>query len=179
MQFDYALKTKLPIDLVYKTLRDDLYKLVRYMPDVRSISLIDRTETEDKIITLNKWEGRNILPATLSEFIKLENIAWIDRGEWSKTGYLCTWNYDPFIFQERINARGQDIFTTDGTQTTITFTGEIYLNFDQYPFVVVVPAMIRKKIVDEFTNIILSLIQSNFKALIKGLEQYAEENKLA
>jgi hypothetical protein len=31
---------------------------------------------------------------------------------------------------------------------------------------------------DEFLNVVLSLIQSNFIALIKGLEKYVKENSL-
>ncbi len=178
MLFDYSLQTKLPINLVYQTLRDNLYRLAPYLPDVKKITLLDRKETNNDIVTVNKWEANNILPASLSEFIKLDNIAWTDRGSWSKSRYVCTWSYEPFIFQEHINARGQDIYTTDGTNTTIRLTGEMFMNFDLYPFVIVVPSIMREKIVNQFMKLTLSLLQSNFTALIKGLEQYVRENNL-
>jgi hypothetical protein len=179
MHFEYSLKTEIPIDIVYQTLRDDLYNLAQYMPDVNKIELLERKETEDKVYTLNKWYGKNILPFAIDQFIKLGSIiAWLDRGEWSKNEYLCNWSYEPYIFKSHINVQGKDIYSTDGKYTTITFTGDIYINFEQYPFVIVVPTIMRKKLVDEFFNIFLSLIKSNFIALIKGLEEYVKKNKI-
>ena len=178
MHFEYSLKTELPINIVYETLRDNLCKLAKYLPDVAGIELVEKKETEDRVYTVNKWQSKNILPPSISQFIKLDGVAWLDRGEWSKSEYVCTWSYEPFIFQGQFNARGQDSYSTDGRYTTIMLSGDLAINLEQYPFVIVVPTIMRKKIVDEFLNILLSLIKSNFTALIKGLEQYARENEL-
>ncbi len=178
VHFEYSLKTEIPINVVYETLRDNLYKLAKYLPDVTSIELVERKEAEDRVYTVNKWQSKNILPPSISQFIKLDGVAWLDRGEWSKSEYVCTWSYEPFIFQGQFNAHGQDSYSTDGRYTTIKFNGDLQINLEQYPFVIVVPTIMRKKIVDEFLNIILSLIKSNFTALIKGLEQYTRENKI-
>ncbi len=178
MHFEYSLKTEIPLNIVYQTFRDNLYKLAPYLPDISNIELLERKETEDRVFTVNKWSGKNILPAALSQFIKLEGIAWLDKGEWSKSEYVCNWSYEPYVFQGQINAHGQDIYSTDGEYTTIRFVGDIYINLEQYPFVIVVPTIMRKKLVDEFLNVILSRIQSNFIALVKGLEAYIQENNI-
>lgn len=172
MHFEYSLKTKLPIDIVYQTLRDNLCDLTPYLPNVKKIELLERKETEDRVYILNKWYGGDILPHSISQFIKLGEIAWLDRGEWSKNEYVCNWSYEPYIFQNQINAHGRNIYSTDGEYTTIKFTGDIYINLEQYPFVIVVPTIIRGKIIDEFLNVVLSLIKPNFISLIKGLEEY-------
>lgn len=178
MHFEYSLKTEVPIEIVYQTLRDNLYKLAPYLPDIAKIELLDRKETEDKVYTLNKWQGKNILPAVISQFIRLDGIAWLDKGQWSKSEYVCEWSYEPYIFQNNINARGKDIYSTDGKYTTIKLIGDINVNLEQYPFMIVVPTVMREKIVDEFLNVVLALIKPNFIGLIKGLEEYVKEKKV-
>ena len=172
MHFEHSLKTQLPIDLVYKTLRDELPNLTKYMPNIDRVELIERRESENDVYTIYKWYAKNILQSFLAQFIKLNDIAWLDKGRWSKNGYVCDWTYEPFILQGHVNAKGQTICANDGMFTSITYKGDVYVNLDQYPFIVIVPGMIREKLVEEFLSLVASLIELNFVALIKGLEQY-------
>ena len=159
-------------------LRDNLYRLSTNMPNVNKIELLERKETKDKIYTLNKWYGKNIFPPSIHQFIRLDGIAWLDKAEWSKNEYVCNWSYEPYIFQDHINAHGRNVYSTEGKYTAINLTGDIHINLEQYPFVVLVPAVTREKIIDESIDIILLLIKENFSALIKGLEEYVKENKM-
>lgn len=178
MHFEYALKTKLPIGTVYRVLRDELYKLAKYLPNVENIELLERKEDKDKIYTVNKWYAKNILPSSITQFIKFDIVAWLDYGEWNKIEYICDWSYKPYIFQDYISAKGKTLYSTDGAFTVIRFMGDVYINLDKYPFIIVVPQIMRKKISDEFLNFLSSMIETNFYALVKGLEEYIEHNDL-
>lgn len=176
MYFEYSRKTSLPVDFVYKTLRDDLPKLAPYMPNVSSIEVLERKETPDKISMTNRWLAKNLLPPVVDQFIKTNEMAWLDRAEWPAGRYACSWRYEPFIFNEYINASGENTYTSDGTQTTITYSGDVRINFASYPLL---PHKLRDKVNEEIEKIIQKLIQSNLDALVDGLEKYARENNHA
>ncbi len=169
MHFENSMKIALPTELVYKTLRDDIYKLVIYIPNVEKIELLDRKETDDKVYLTNKWYGKEVLPSFISQFIKTDDIAWMERAEWLNNENKSIWDYEPFIFKEYINAHGENTYSPDGEYTVITFNGDVSINFKDYPFI---PMTFRDIINHELSQYLLMLIKSNFVSLVKGLEEY-------
>ena len=174
--FDYSFKTAVPVDIVYKTVRDDVYKLAAYLPNIVSIKPVERKTVGDKTYIINSYQGKHIFPDFIGNVVKLPDMSWLDRDEWLDNERVCNWRYEPFIFKEYIQITGMDRFTADGTYTTLRVSGEIHVNFLNYPLI---PVKLKDKINDEITGIINRHIFSNFSALIKAIEQYAADNVLS
>ena len=175
MYFEHVVKTPLPLDTVYKTMRDELCNLVVYLPNVSKIETIERKTSGDIVSVSYAWYGKNVLSDTLSQLTKLGDIMWIDRSEWVNSKYICNWNYEPFIFKEFIHAYGTNFYTTSEKDTVIRITGNLAANFEHYPLSSIVPGILRKKMTDEFLQKALSLIQPNFVSVLRGLERYIVE----
>ncbi len=176
MNFEYLLKTALPLDIVYKTLRDKFCNLIVYLPNVDKIEELERKELEDRVYVSYKWYGRNVLPLVVEQFVNLGEIAWLDKAEWINSEYICNWSYEPFIFKKHVNAHGTNFYTTDGKDTLIRLTGSLDVHLGHYPLPSVVPSIIKKVITDEFSKVAIALIKPNFVAVIQGLEKYIEES---
>ncbi len=160
--------------VAYETVRDDLDKLVVYMPNIVNMIILERKNKGDITYITSKWQGKHILPDIIGQVIKVPDMAWLDIAEWYNDTYVCNWTYEPFVFKEYIKVSGKDIYSTDGEYTVITAQGEITVNFLNYPLV---PAALISKINDEISKILFSLVEQNTNTLYRSLEKYVRENK--
>ena len=172
--FYYSFKTVVPVDIAYTTARDGIYSLAAFLPNIVSIEPVERKTVGDRTYIVNKIQGRSIIPDIIDEIIKVSDLAWLDNNEWLDKEYACNWFYEPFVFKEYIRVNGRTDMSTDGTLTTMRVTGDIHVNFLNYPLV---PAGLKDKINDDITKVLRTLIGSNYTALIKGIEQYAVGNR--
>ncbi len=173
--FDFTLMIDVPIDIAYTTARDDIHKLTVYLPNIVHIKPVERKTEGDRTYIVNKFQGRSILPDSIGEIIKVPDVAWLDKGEWLDTEYTCNWRYEPFVFTEYLKVSGTSRMSPDGTRTSLRVTGDIYVNFLNYPLI---PARLKDKINVEITKALKARIHSNFAALIKGIAAYAADTGL-
>lgn len=174
MQFEHSLKIAVPMRTAYETMRDSLDKLAVYLPNIVSITLIERSERSGKTYITSRWQGKHILPDIIGQVIKVADMAWLDRAEWRNDQYVCNWVYEPFVFKEYIDMHGTDTYSADGEQTTVTMRGEVTANFLNYPLL---PEVLRGKLNEEISKILCSRIEPNFVTLYTGLEKYISGNR--
>lgn len=172
MDFEYTLKTDIPIDVVFNALRDDLSKLVEYLPNVKKIEMVERKKTKDRVLLLNKWYGKYQLPVIVNKLLNINEIAWLDKAEWISGEYACIWDFEPLIFKDYVSAHGKNFYTKDGKHTVIKVTGVLDVDFGKHPLV---PFLLKNRINQEVSKISLGLIKPNFVNLLKGLEKYLKE----
>jgi len=174
MYFEHSIKTLLPIDIVYETLKNDLCKLVDYLPNVKKIEVLEKKKAKNKINILNKWYGKYQIPSFISRLLNINEIAWLDRAEWYTDEYLCNWRTEPLIFKKYVDIHGKNTYTSQGKYTIIKITGDINIDLTDHPLV---PSLFSKKVNKEVSKITVALIKPNFTKLIKGLEEYINKKK--
>ena len=63
MRLDVSVDIPFAREQVFKTYRDDLPKLVRYLENVRAITVTSRTEEGPLVKLVNRWRGGGEIPA--------------------------------------------------------------------------------------------------------------------
>ena len=176
MNFEHSVETALPIDTVFNTLRDDLGKLVEYLPNVKEIQQLERHDSKGSVKLINKWYGKYQIPLIVRKVLNISEIAWLDRAEWLNNKYVCNWSIEPMILKDYVDAHGTNVYTSDGEQTIVKITGDISIDISNYS---VVPHILKNKVNNEVSRILLALIKPNFTKLVRGLEKYTKTHKLA
>lgn len=171
MHFEHSLQIAVPAQVAYETMRDSLDKLIVYLPNIASITILERNESGNKVSITSRWQGKHILPDIIGQIIKIPDMAWLDRAEWLNDKYVYNWSYEPFVFKEYIEMYGTDTYSADDDYTTIIVRGNVIANFLNYPLL---PPALRDTINDEISKVLCSRIEPNFIALYTGLEQYVQ-----
>ncbi len=171
MHFEHSLTIAVPAHIAFATMRDELNKIAVDLPNIVNMEILERKDAGGKTYITSKWQGKFILPDIIGQIIKVPDMAWVDRAEWFNKKYICNWSYEPFIFKDYIKVYGTDVYAADGEYTTITVKGDAYVNFLHYPLI---PTLLKKKINEQVTNVLLSHMEPNFITLYKGLEKYVK-----
>ena len=174
MYIEHSYEVALPMDVVYKTLRDDLVKLTKYLPNIKNIEIIKKEKTSDGIQVLSKWQGKYLDQALAGRVAHIEGMAWLDRAEWHDDEHICNWSFTPFILDEYINFHGRYTFSSDGTHTIIKMSGDLKVDIANYPLI---PSELKMNINEELMQNFIGIVKINFNTIIKGLEEHVRKNK--
>jgi len=162
-----------PLDVVFHTYRDDLAKLVPYLPNVDSIVVKERTEgvdgDEHLVKLLNVWRGRAAIPKLAQGFLKPEMLSWDDHATWDDRTHGCVWETVPHFFTERIDCRGTTKLFADGDGTRLEIRGDFSLDLKGMRGV---PRMMTAAAQSTAEKFIVALLAPNLASISKGLDGY-------
>jgi hypothetical protein len=97
----------LPRDEAFRLLRDHLPEVAKHIPDVTSITCLERTERDGEVLLRNRWRGDAQIPRIARPFIKPELLTWIDENTWSERDWTCSWRFvAPSPFTDAIRCEG-------------------------------------------------------------------------
>ena len=92
MNFQITDKVGFSRESVFKTLRDDLPKLLDYLPSVGSIVVEERREEGACTYMTNLWTAAGTeIPSIAKKFIKPQMLKWTDRAVWNHETHCCKW----------------------------------------------------------------------------------------
>jgi hypothetical protein len=170
MKLHADARVPFPLDLVYRTYRDELSKLVPYLPNIRSIDVKEREETDGGVRLLNVWRGEAKIPRVAQGFIKPEMLAWDDHATWDDGTYSCSWRTVPHFLKERIDAHGTTTLVADGDNATrMEIRGDFSLDLMGMRGV---PRMMVSSATKTAETFIVTLLKPNLVSVSDGLEGY-------
>jgi hypothetical protein len=162
-----------PLDLVYRTYRDELTELLPYLPNVGSIEVKERVEAPDgdeNLVRLhNVWRGKASIPKLAQGFIKPEMLSWDDHATWDNSTHSCSWKTVPHFFTERTTCSGTTRLFADGEQTRMEIRGDFALDLKGMKGV---PRMMTKAATATAEKFIVALLAPNLASISKGLDAY-------
>lgn len=164
---------KVPPESIWVVIRDRLDQLVPQLPDIQSVTVQQRSESQGGDVSLvNLWQARANLPAVLSSVIKPEALAWTDRATWSAATYICTWQIELHFAKDRSRCHGQTMFepALGGKGCRITFSGDFEMNAAGIPGV---PSLLEGAVAAAAESFVGSLIPTNFRKLAGVAETIA------
>jgi len=174
MDFTCEGRVKYPQTRVYEALRDDLTKLVPFLPNVATIEQLERKDTGGTVTILNKWRAEaGSAPAAARPFLKPEMLEWLDHAAWNNDALLVDWWLEAPSFKKLYACKGTNKVVADGEGTCrVVIRGTLTVDPDGIPGV---PFFLAKKVVPLIEGYLLERIKPNMEQLAVGVGQYLEK----
>ena len=163
--------TKIPYDLdaVFEAMRDQMPALAAYMPNVASIDVESREESDGQVRLVNRWTGAATeIPTVARPFVKPDDIYWLDHATWDNEARLCRWRLEMGFMSDRISCSGQTLYHSMGAQETeVRIEGELTLNLAG-----MLPSLMLKPGTAAIEKFVSKLAEPNFEKTAEALKTY-------
>ena len=160
-----------PREEVYNVLKNDLEKLVPYMPNVKKIEMVNRVEKGEGLTAIiNHWYANAEIPTIAKKFIKEDLMSWKDKAVWNDKEFLVEYELESFWGNDIYDATGKNIISELGpNKTQLTLTCDLVIHPNKVPGV---PKFLVKKVLPAIEGLIQKILQPNLTSLGKGLNEY-------
>jgi hypothetical protein len=163
-----------PLEEVYNLVRDDLDKLVPYLPNVNKIDVVEKRVDGDKVHLTNHWYAVADMPSMLAKFIKPEILSWKDIAVWDDINNKVDYTLESFLANDLFDAKGTNTFTAVGDdKTELKLSCEVEIYADKVPGV---PKLLAKKAKPMVEGLLEKILKPNLTSLGKGLNEYFANN---
>lgn len=175
MKIESKTTINYPLDEVYRLVRDDLQKLVPYLPNVDKIDVIESNAADGKVEVLNHWYGRVEIPSMLKKVIKPEIMSWKDKAVWNDSEHNVVYEMESFIGNDLYDANGLNTFTAIDENTTVfTVSCDLIIYPEKVPGI---PRLLAGKIKPMVEALISKILGPNLSSLGDGINQYYKDNQ--
>jgi hypothetical protein len=108
-----------PRDVVFACYRDDIPKLLKYLPNVRAIDVKSRKDDGPVAEVVNDWRGGGDIPAAIRAVLSESMLAWTDYATWDAAKYRCDFRTETHFMTDAIDCKGSIVFLEDGPGKTL------------------------------------------------------------
>lgn len=166
-----------PRDAVFATYRDDISAFVEFLPNVRSIEVLERS-AQGSIVTLhNVWHGSTELPAKLGSALEARFLSWDDYAVWNEETWSAEWTIQPRSFRESVQCTGRSEFIDlGGGRTRLEMTGELKIQLDR---VKGMPSFLAGSLGRSAEAFLVRQITANLASVSDALAAYLSEDTVA
>lgn len=158
-----------PLPLVYLTYRDKVSEIVPYLPNVRSLELKSRQETNGQVQTVLDWHGGGDIPVALRSILGENMLSWTEYDTWNEADFTVDWRVETHAFSEAVICGGKNRFIEYGNTTLVQSRGTLTIDPKHLkgfpPFMVGGIA----RMVEEFLG---QKITPNLEQMGEGVRQY-------
>jgi hypothetical protein len=165
-----------PADIVYPLVRDEMQKIVPFLPNVDKIETIKYERTSDtRVEVLNHWFAKAEVPSVVKPFLKPEFFQWKDYATWKDDEFCVQYRIESFVANKLFDLGGVNYFTplgNDKTEIRITFDLEIHP--ERVPGV---PKFLSKRVKEPIEEMVKKMLTPNLTSLVKGLNGYFAKQK--
>ncbi|GMV38435.1 MAG: hypothetical protein AMXMBFR64_01510 [Myxococcales bacterium] len=152
-------------DEVYPLVRDEMPRLLPYMPDVEALEQLSyERESETRVRIVNRWQAKASVPSLVEKFLPKDMFTWIDRAYWKDDEYCVDYVLEGFGY----TAKGTNYFTPDGGGTKLRVTAEITIDPSKFK----IPKLLFNKAFPMIEGSVRKAVQPNLTALARGLRDY-------
>lgn len=170
MRVDVSVELPFPRAEVFSVYRDKLTELVPYLPNVRGIVVVSRTDEGPVTRLLNRWKGGGEIPRVARQLVSEELLQWDDYATWDSATWTTKWRTVVPAFKDAIEATGENRFEEVGpTLTRYTIRGDLVVDASK---VKGVPRLLQGAIKPIAETILVGAIKPNLLAVSRGVEQY-------
>jgi hypothetical protein len=173
------LRVEVPIpfapEVAFAAYRDDIVKLLPYLPNVRSIEVRSRKEEGDRVTIVNDWRGGGEIPGAVRAVIGESALAWTDEATWDASSLQCAWQTRTAAFGEAMRCSGKNSFLAEGPdRSKLQVLGSLDVDGKKIRGV---PGFLAGKVGRGIEEFLVSRIQSNLVETAKGLTRYLEDKR--
>jgi hypothetical protein len=175
MKIRIAESLPLSAEAVFHLLRDDMGSLVPHLPDVRSITVTERHEEDDRVRLVNLWQlSTDKVPGPVRKMVKPEILSWNDHAAWTTSRQAAEWRLEPRIGARVFECSGSTLLLEDGAQSRI----EMHIDAVIYPERVPgVPKILARRFFPQIEGIIEHALSANMQNLPNAIRAWAAANR--
>lgn len=152
-------------DEVYALVRDEMPKLLPYMPDVESLVQDSYArESDTRVRIVNTWTAKQKIPSAAQRFLPKDILTWKDKALWKDDERLVEYRLEGFGYEVDGTTRFEAV--PGGTRIKVAAT------FTIHPEKFKIPRMVFKRVFPHVEGVVKKGIQPNLTALAKGLKEY-------
>lgn len=163
------------VEEVYNLVRNDLSKIVPYLPNVDKIETKETQDTDNGIHVVNHWYAKVDLPSLLKKFLKPEILSWKDIATWNDEAMSVDYKMESFLANDLFDANGTNKFVDLGegkTELQLSFSLTIYP--EKVPGV---PRLLAGKAKPMIEGLVEKMIAPNLTSLGKGINEFYSKQK--
>lgn len=162
-----------PLEVVYSLVKDELTKIVPYLPNVESIEVLEKSDQDNVTNVTNKWFAKAEIPGAVKKFIKPEIFSWKDVAVWDNEKHEVKYSLQSFLANDLFDADGHNIFKAIGDdQTELTINCSVKIYPEKVPGV---PRLLARTVSPAIESLIEKLLGPNLSSLGQGLNDYLKE----
>ena len=134
MKMDVDSRIPFPREAVYRTYRDAMVSLVPYLPNVKSIEVVERKDEGGKISLKNRWWAKTEIPKAAQGIVKPDMLSWFDYATWDEATFSNVWKLEVTAMPGVVECSGANKFIEDGPNACILqLRGDLNLNLKNVP----------------------------------------------
>jgi hypothetical protein len=161
-----------PRDVVFAAYRDDITKVLAYLPNVRNIEVKSRKDEGTVSELVNIWHGGGEIPAAARAVLSESMLSWTDYARWDSATFLCEWRIETHAFTEAVSCKGINTFLEESPgKTLLEIRGKMEIDAKKIRGV---PGFLAGKVGRTIEEFLGGKIQPNLVETAKGLTRYLE-----
>ncbi len=169
MKLEHTDTINAPLSKVYTLVKDDLVKIIQYLPNIQDIKVLERSQSGGKDLIINQWFAEAKIPSLAKKFINPDLFSWKDTAYWNDAEHCVDYEIEPFFAKGIYEAKGSNIFKASEDKTRLTLKCEVHIYPDRIPGV---PKFIAKQLHPLLEQMIENMLAPNLTSLGKGLQEY-------
>lgn len=174
MKLEVSAEIPFPRPLVFEIYRDKLPELVKYLPNIRGIQQVTRTEEGATVKLLNHWKGGGDVPAAVRKFLSEDLLEWDDHATWYGDKFTCDWRTVVPAFKDAVDSAGHNTYEELGPNLTkLTIKGDLKVDAGKIKGV---PRLLGGAIGPVVEAFLVNSIKPNLISVAKGVGDYIRAN---
>ncbi|MCC7441449.1 MAG: SRPBCC family protein [Bdellovibrionales bacterium] len=160
-----------PVDQVFALVRDDLPRLVPYMPNVDRIEVLSREQKDGEIRIVNQWFAKAEIPGPLKKVMKPEYFSWKDTATWIDAKKCVNYKIEALAAKGLFSVKGTNTFSPihDGEKTELKIACEVEISPEKIPGV---PGFLARGLKTPLEALIRAIMEPNLTSLAKQINSY-------
>lgn len=170
MRLDVSIDMPFPRADIFRVYRDKLPDLVPYLPNVRGITVVTRTDEGPISKLVNHWKGGGEIPGAVRKFLSDDLLEWDDHATWDAEKFTTQWRTIVPAFKDAVDATGWNYYEElSPNSTRYKIVGELKVDASK---VRGVPKFLAGTISPMIESFLVGSIKPNLVSVAKGVEQF-------
>jgi hypothetical protein len=173
MELNVATVINQPRDVVYELVRDDVEKLVPYMPNIEEIVGKSSERDGSKLKVVRRWRAKAEVPRMAQKFIKPELFMWDDVATWDDDERSVEYYLESSVANDLYDARGKNQWVElDDGKMELRIQCTVLIYPERLPGV---PRMLAGKVKPMVESLVGKMLKPNLTSLGDGINRYFAE----
>jgi hypothetical protein len=159
-----------PRQAVFAAYRDELPRVLEFLPNVRAIDMSSRQEDGAIVYQVAEWHGGGEVPAAVRGILTQSMLAWTDRAKWDAVAFSCDFRAESRSFPAGVQCRGRTSFLEAVEGTLVEVRGAVEVDARKLPGI---PGFLARQVGRSVEEFLVTRIQANLAESAKCFRKYA------
>lgn len=161
-----------PVSKVFEAYRDHMADVAEFLPDIKCITVLKRSEDGDKVSLHNEWVSDREVPAVAASLIKPDQMRWDDFATWDSKTHTCHWEIKTRFFTDSFTCKGQTELVEQGDATVVRLSGSLAVDLSNG--IKGVPGFVARRLAPQIEKLIVGLVTPNLEKTNDAISQYLD-----